>query len=42
MNKLTCAMMVGAVLPMSAPAMAETRAVNVSIGVINIKQVGSV
>jgi hypothetical protein len=34
MKKLTCLMMVGAVLSISAPALAETRAVNISIGSI--------
>ena len=34
MNRFTCAMMVGAVLSISAPAYAESRAVNVSIGSI--------
>ncbi|MBD2682874.1 MULTISPECIES: hypothetical protein [Nostoc] len=34
MNKFTCAIMVGAVLSISAPAYAESRAVNISIGSI--------
>ncbi|GAX38894.1 hypothetical protein [Nodularia sp. NIES-3585] len=34
MNKFTCAMMVGAVLSISAPAYAESRAVNIDIGSI--------
>ncbi|MCC2692840.1 hypothetical protein [Nodularia sp. LEGE 04288] len=34
MNKFTCAMMVGAVLSISAPAYAESRAVNISVGSI--------
>lgn len=34
MNKFTCAMMVGAVLSISAPAYAENRAVNINIGSI--------
>jgi hypothetical protein len=34
MKKFTCLMIVGAVLSMSAPALAESRAVNISIGSI--------
>lgn len=34
MNKFTCTMMVGAVLSISTPALAQSRAVNVSIGSI--------
>lgn len=34
MNKFTCLMIVGAVLSMSAPALAESRAVNISVGSI--------
>jgi hypothetical protein len=34
MKKFTCLMVVGAVLSMSAPALAESRAVNISIGSI--------
>ncbi|MHC0066653.1 hypothetical protein ACWATR_27650 [Nostoc sp. UIC 10890] len=33
-NKFTCLMIVGAVLSMSAPALAESRAVNISVGSI--------
>ncbi|MCF4969753.1 hypothetical protein [Nostoc sp. CMAA1605] len=34
MNKLTCVVMVGTILSMGAPALAESRAVNISIGSI--------